>query len=225
MGAVLESDKIFNAVSVCRSFRLNGLQAILRNQQPEIKPITLLWQVGDLNAKGYLNSKVVTYHVDPEKAKEVIPTLDKPSERELHEEWRNWYQEEFRRYFKADDLAELIYHETACLEKDKPKLELLQQKTTEYLGEYYDEIRARQHVSLPKFFELKDQPARLPKAFTNLASRLQKKGEREQAQEAREYIPTVRRYITDLNRFEEIISTSEYNDFVKFLDALIAQIV
>lgn len=225
MSAVLDSEQIFNTVSVCRSFRLNGLQSVLRYQQPDLKPITLLWQVGDLNAKGYVKSKVVTYLVNPEEAQRVLPQLDASSKHELHEQWRNWYQEEYRRYFKADDLAELIYHEAACLEKDPQRLERLQHKATEYLGEYYDEVRARQHVSLPKFLELKDQPARLPKAFTNLASQLQKKGERDKAQEVREYIASVRRYITDLNRFDEVLSKSEYNEFVTSLDTLISQVV
>lgn len=225
MSAVLDSTQVFNTISVCRSFRLNGLQSILRYQQPDINPIILLKQIGDLNAKGYVNSQVVNYVVDPARAKNIIPNLETPSERELHEQWRNWYEEEYRRYFKADDLAELIYHESACLEKSPQRLELLQQKITDYLGEYYDEVRARQQVSLPKFLVLKDQPASLSKAFTNLASRLQKKGEREKAQEVREYIATVRRYITDLNRFDEVLSKSEFDDFVKSLDALITQVV
>jgi hypothetical protein len=228
MTGVSELDRIFSTVSVCRSFRLNGLQEILKRTKLNIKPVTLIWQVGDLSARGYFDTSVVNFVVNPDKAKEALSTLKdiSPFEPlELHEEWREWYQEEFRRYFKADDLAELLFHEAASFEKHKEevegKFEYLKNKTLGYLRDYYDNIVEKQNLDLKKSSDIKET-AELKQAFGDLVSGLKEERKLEKAQEVTEYISNLRHYIEDevLNRFDEILSSSEYEAFIEFLDSL-----
>ena len=58
---------------------------------------------------------------------------------ELHEKWREWYQDEFRRYFKADDLASGL--------KGKGEYEKAQE-VTEYIS-----ILRRYYVAFIEFLD------------------------------------------------------------------------
>lgn len=229
MAGVAELDRIFNTVSVCRTFRLNGLQEILRRTQLNIKPVALLYQIGDLSNRGYFDTNVANYIVDHQKAKNVIPTLHDPSSIKLHKEWRAWYQEEFRRYFKPDDLAELLYHEAellyhevANLSEPETRLEELQTKTLGYVWEYHDSLIVQQQLDLKKSFEYEERTADVfVSSWSAVIARLSEAGDDEKLYEVQQYLPNLQEFIEDkkLNRFDEILG-KDYAKFLEFLGSL-----
>ena len=212
-------DRIRDTVSVCRSFRLNGLQEVLKRTELEVTPVALIWQVGDLSAQGYLDSNISSFIVKRDQVQQVKSGLGE----ELHREWREWYREEYWRYFKVDDLAELIFHEAAILSEGEARLEAIKNKTLQHLWDYYDGVIVEQQLDLKKSFEFDDEGATAFKsAFDVLISRLSSTGDNEKLYEAQHYISNLIEFIKDkeLNRFDEVLSKEEYTMFLEFLDDL-----
>jgi hypothetical protein len=238
MTGISELDDIFAATSVCRSFRLNGLQEILKRTESDIRPVTLIWQVGDLSARGYFDtSPVVKFIVNRDKAREVVPNLTDPTPQQLHEKWLDWYQEEFNRYYKADDLSELLFHKAAVLKQEgnssQKILEHLEKTTQDSLWNYYDHLNAEYSCTLPSAQEIRETTP-IKTAFEDLASQLKSQQVYEEAQEVTEYLANLHRYIKELNRFDEDIFAPEslesaesvksagysaFREFLKSLDA------
>jgi hypothetical protein len=233
-----ELDDIFGTVSVCRSFRLNGLQEILKRTKSNIRPVTLIWQVGDLSARGYFDtSPVVNFIVNRDEARKVIPQLTDPTPQQLHEEWLEWYQEEFGRYFKADDLSELLFHKAAVMKQEGAPpgdiLENLKKTTQDSLWNYYDHLNEAHSCALPSARDIR-KTASIKTAFEDLASQLKSQQAYEEAQEVTEYLANLHRYIKELNRFDGDIFTppeapgaaeppksAEYSAFLDFLTSLL----
>lgn len=144
-----QKDVIFHCVSVCRSFTLEGLLEINKTLPSPIAPVDLIWKIGELSARGDIMGG--QYIVNHEKAKEFIEntkdTSGKPSISDLHEAWRDWYQSKFEQNYKAEDLAELLYHEAAYFKYSEPQGDVihhLQAKTRHYLRTYSQSDHFRQ---------------------------------------------------------------------------------
>jgi len=219
-------DRIFNTVAVCRSFRLNGLSEILKSVKLNIKPVSLIWQVGDLSAQGYFDTSVASFIVDRDKAKEAIKTLNDPSLLELHKKWRDWYYAEFQRYFKPDDLAELLYHEAAILPEEPSRIEKLIAKTVEYLWEYYDAVVEKQKFDLEKSIEFEKKDVLTFKDAFALLSKLCDKSDNDEKYEIQQYSMNLRKFIEEFNRFvgkeddKGVLLEEEYKKFCDFIASL-----
>lgn len=190
----LARDEIFRCVSVCRTFQLSGLQEILRRTHYPIEPVHILWYIGDLSAGDYLRFQTNwDYIVNHKKAREVIKDLDDPSSADLHEAWRGWHREEFENKRKFEDLAELLYHETAyfyfktCSRKGNGIVDYLKKKAKEYL-EFYVESE-----------QLKDKPKEIRDYMQKLLRQLQRE---------------------ELNRFSWFLTESQFEMFIDFINSL-----
>lgn len=223
--------QILNTVSVCRTFRLDGLQEVLRKTNPQIKPVSLIWQVGELSAQDYVDTSVANFLVKKKAPDEVFPHLGKSDIQDLHKGWRDWYRDEFRRYWKVDDLAELLFHEAASFDSavtPAPSLlAYLKQQTETYLWQYYDAMNQRHGLSLETSADLKNTLA-LTTAFEELAYALRSRGKHKEAQDVTGYVRNLRHYVEDLNRFKEDkvladnLPEQDYTDFITFLHDLSA---
>ena len=136
----LSSSQIFAIVCVCRSFKLDGLIEVMQRFVTTFDYAELIWLMGDLSASEMLHHGIGNYVVNHAIAKGYILQMEASHILQLHENWRDWYQKEFRKNNQAEDLAELLFHEAACFKyrpSSKGKIcNVLQNKTKEYLKFY-----------------------------------------------------------------------------------------
>lgn len=157
-----EELNVLRCVSVCRSFRLEGLQTVLIQIHSKVEPVKLIWDIGDLSAKGYISGG--RYVVNHKKVKDVIQKLEKSLRCELHKKWGEWYQGEFEKKGNVEDLAELLYHEASYLKESDPGGDVL-----EYL-----KSEAKEHLSFYTSKHLKDKPEELTEYIKNLIEQLER---------------------------------------------------
>lgn len=186
--------QLFEHVCVCRSFKLDGLQAILRQTGIQIELPILFKTIGDLNASGWLHTYIGSYIVDRSKAIERIESWEENDislSYERYKTWRDWYQNEFQKRWKVEDLAELLYHEAACFIKD-PSLQ----------GDVVEYLKGKTKKYLNVFLQLGQSP--------------------KQSEEITQYITKFIKQLksTELDRLEWILSHSEYEAYFAFLDTL-----
>lgn len=210
--------EIFQRVYVCRAFRLSGLHQILQRfpTSPPIDLIMLPWKLGDLAQAKQIYNEQGYYVVNPDKGRDFSVEPSEPSACTLHDAWRDWYQLEFGKHHQYQELAELLYHE-AAYSKCTAATELiviLQKNVEKYLWEY---CRSFEDLFTPNF----TLPfPHLKKAFEQLTIYLQNNGYEEQANEVSSYLENLRDWIAKLNRWDGILSVSEYKTFSTFLNSL-----
>jgi hypothetical protein len=229
-----EADRIFKRVVVCKSFRLSGLHHILQRfptETPTSDPFQLIRLVGELNAAQYVYQKsgnINDYMINPEKARQVLPTLENPSACTLHDAWHDWYRREYDNGHRVEDLAALLYHEfmylTKCQNSQAPTLDLLQDKFQEYLWglcrSQADGIKMRcpeitVELPFPDLFRAIQHLAALMEDIDFPAPN--------ERREFADYISNFKQRITGLHKFDDILPVADYDAFLTFLDSLDAQ--
>jgi hypothetical protein len=215
-------NEIFERVCVCRSFRLSGLNSILQRFPPRstIETTTLPYLIGDFLGEGYVYIRrgIVEYIVTRERAEAVIPSLNDPTECTLHDAWHDWYEAEFEREHGFEYLAELLYHEAVYFKKctsGENILKFLQSKVRGHLWNYCRSVAedyADDSVILP-FPDLQN-------TIGALIIHLKNRDQGDKLKEVSNYIPNLADRIKELNRFDGILSDSEYEAFINFLDSL-----
>ena len=209
--------EIFHRIYVCRAFRLSGLHQILQRfpTTPHLDPSMLPWKLGELTS---IYREKEYYIVSPERAKTFRLESPEPSYCTLHDAWRDWYRSEFGKHHRYEDLVELLYHEAAylkrCTSVTEPVTETLQKNIQEYLWEYCRSFESLFNLTFTLPFP------HLKKAFVQLTIYLQQNGREEQSNDVSSYLENLIDWITKLNRWEEILSSSEYATFNTFLNTL-----
>lgn len=220
-----ELDEIFIRVCVCRSFRLSGLNHILQKfpiNSEKFTTLKLLELIGKLTSEGYVGSRlgITEYIVNRKKAERV--ELNDSSPCELHAAWRDWYDDEFGRYHRFEDLSEWLYHEAAYMKKSPEEstsrreriLESLKSEVQIRLWDYYGFVVKEYMIDVtlphPDF----------QKAFNTLTTYLKNRQHEDKLKDVTDYIPNLIHRINDLKMFEGILSSLECEAFIKFLESL-----
>ena len=221
-----ELEEVFKRVCVCRSFRLTGLAEILKKPGFEVEsvpcndPVKLIWLMGDLSANGYVKikwDKISDYIVSREKADAVIPTLTSPSFCELHDVWRTWYERVYKKHFKVEDLAALMYHETAffkcCPKSEEDAVAYLEKKSKDLLSEYFKHSSSVAN-SLSVTLSPKQAPPPPEDTF------IEDSEVQEEHKKFGEYISALSERIEELQMFKGVFSPPENEAFLRFLNSL-----
>ena len=210
--------ELFQRIHVCRAFRLSGLHHILQRFStiPPIDKNKLPWKLGDLVQAKYIYNEKGYYVVDPERVKDFSPKSPDFSACSLHDAWRDWYQLEFGKHHQHQELAELLYHEAAyskCTAASE-LIAILQKNVEKYLWEY---CRSFESLFTPTF----TLPfPHLKNAFEQLTIYLQDNGYEELSNDVSSYLEHLIDWLTKLNRWDEMVSSSEYDTFITFLNSL-----
>ena len=221
--------QLFYRVSVCRSFQLSGLDAIVQRfpTEPQAPTVQLPWLIGDLLSNGYIYTKrsVHGYIVNVQQAKGIQAHVQSPTLCALHDAWHDHYRENFDRHYKVNDFAALLYHEIShikfCTSGTENLLESLCTKTQNYLWNYCQDIVKRTSNQTQEAWTLPFPD--LPRALQLLLSMFEDESVRHHQEDARQfadYIPLLSRRIQELKKFEHLLSPSDYRVFIAFLDSL-----
>jgi hypothetical protein len=207
-----EFNEIFLRMCVCHSFKLSGLKKILEifPTTSSVDPDTLPRIIEELITGGYVESKDLTdvhYIVSREKAEIAIQKLNGPSFCNLHIAWCEWFQSEFEKNFKVNDLAALLYHEAVCLKKctttGKNIIDYLKPKLQEHLWKYYSFIA--RNINFP--FSI---PSDIQQIRAALISYMENSGDQDKKREVTDYVQQLVERTSKLSMFDEILSVTEF---------------
>lgn len=213
-------ENILRCICVCLSFKLSGLEEMLHRFSStfQLNPGLFFMQVGELINQQYFKaeSRITDYIVDRKKINAFEKQLQPSLLYELHHAWREWFQQEFDKFFEFKDLSALIYHEALCFQYSKNAeqsiLDYLKLKLQESLVKYYSSVAEVLEAAIPQ--EISSNPQKIIDWLLSQDEELDRK------KEVTEYIEKLIDRIEELHVFDNILTATESITLMKFLHSL-----